>query len=190
MNHTRAVFLAWVLFSGLSFQVQAQPTLFDGYRIGSADVLTIHVWQQLELTRTVTVRPDGMITFPLLGDMHVVGMTPLELRDTLAGDLIEYVSIIPSEITVSVDAINSYTVSVLGEVNNPGRFSFQSQVTILDVLAEAGGFTAFAAPRRIVLLRQEANQVRRIPFDYRDVTRARGNNGQLIVLPGDIVIVP
>jgi len=188
--------LIWALLAGSIYlflvqaKVQAQVTLFDGYVIGSADVVSVHVWQQEELSRTMTVRPDGKITYPLLGDMHVVGMTPLELRNTLARELVDYVNVMDSEITVSVDEINSYTVSVLGEVNNPGRFSFQSQVTILDVLAEAGGFTAFATPRSIVLLRPEASEVRRIPFDYRDVTRRRGNSTPLMVLPGDIVIVP
>jgi len=190
MYRMKAVFCLWALLAGPGAPLQAQPTLFEDYRIGASDILSIQVWQQQELSMTVTVRPDGMITYPLLGDINVVGMTPLELRETLANDLLDYVSIIASEITVSIDAVNSYTVSVLGEVNSPGRFSFQSQVTILDVLAEAGGFTAFATPRRIVLLRQEADEVRRIPFDYRDVTRNRGDSKPLLIMPGDIVIVP
>lgn len=168
----------------------AQQSPFAEYRIGPSDVLSITVWQQEELSRTVAVRTDGFITYPLLGDIRVEGMTPNVLRDLIARELETYVNIMLSEVTVSVDEINSYTVSVLGEVNTPGRFRFQSQVTVLDVLAEAGGFTAFASTRKIMILRNEHGVQRRIPFDYRRVTRGRATPEELTVYPGDIVMVP
>ncbi|MEX0739705.1 MAG: polysaccharide biosynthesis/export family protein [Pseudohongiella sp.] len=168
----------------------AQQTTFSDYRIGPSDVLSITVWQQPELSRTVAVRTDGFITYPLLGDMAVAGMTPTELRDEIARDLEAYVNIMLSEITVAVDEINSYTVSVLGEVKTPGRFSFQSQVTVLDVLAEAGGFTPFADTRDVMILRIENGETRRIEFDYRRVIRGRSSPEELTVYPGDIIMVP
>lgn len=168
----------------------AQQTTFSDYRIGPSDVLSIAVWQQAELSRTVTVRTDGFITYPLLGDMAVSGMTPTELRDKIARDLEEYVNIMLSEVTVAVDEINSYTVSVLGEVKTPGRFSFQSQVTVLDVLAEAGGFTPFADTRDVMILRNENGATKRIEFDYRRVMRGRSTPQELTVYPGDIIMVP
>lgn len=174
----------------LSSFVSAQETPFTEYRIGPSDVLSITVWQQPELSRTVTVRPDGFITYPLLGDMHVATMTPLQLRDLVAENLADYVVIMLSEVTVSVDAINSYTVSVMGEVNSPGRFSFQNQVTVIDVLAEAGGFTAFASSGNIVILRKENGVTQRIPFDYRRVQRGRSTPEEMSVYPGDIIMVP
>lgn len=184
-------FLPILLFcASLSSTIAAQETPFTEYRIGPADVLSITVWQQPELSRTVTVRPDGFITYPLLGDMHVATMTPLQLRDLVAENLAEYVVIMLSEVTVSVDAINSYTVSVMGEVNSPGRFSFQNQVTVIDVLAEAGGFTAFASSGNIVILRKENGITQRIPFDYRRVQRGRSTPQEMSVYPGDIIMVP
>lgn len=168
----------------------AQETPFTEYRIGPADVLSITVWQQPELSRTVTVRPDGFITYPLLGDMAVASLTPLQLRDLVADRLEEYVVILLSEVTVNVDAINSYTVSVMGEVNSPGRFSFQTEVTVIDVLAEAGGFTAFASSSDIVILRKEDGVTQRIPFDYRRVARGRAALEDMTVFPGDIIMVP
>ncbi|MDP1930760.1 MAG: polysaccharide biosynthesis/export family protein [Gammaproteobacteria bacterium] len=174
----------------LSVVSTAQETPFTEYRIGPSDVLSITVWQQPELSRTVTVRPDGFITYPLLGDMQVASLTPVELRDLVAERLKEYVVIMISEVTVSVDAINSYTVSVMGEVNSPGRFSFQSQVTVIDVLAEAGGFTAFASNSRIIILRKANGVTQRIPFDYRRIERGRSTPEEMTVYPGDIIMVP
>ncbi|MDO9318364.1 MAG: polysaccharide biosynthesis/export family protein [Gammaproteobacteria bacterium] len=182
--------LAMMLAAVLSSASTAQETPFTEYHIGPADVLSITVWQQPELSRTVTVRPDGFITYPLLGDMAVASLTPLQLRDLVAESLKRYVVIMVSEVTVSVDAINSYTVSVMGEVNSPGRFSFQTQVTVIDVLAEAGGFTPFAASSKVVILRKENGVTQRIPFDYRRVERGRSTPEEMTVFPGDIIMVP
>lgn len=169
---------------------QAQQSPFSEYRIGPADVLSISVWQQADLSRVVAVRTDGFITYPLLGDLRVEGMTPAELRDLIALELEQYVNIMLSEVTVNVDEINSYTVSVLGEVKTPGRFSFQSQVTVLDVLAEAGGFTPFASSRDVTILRNENGVTKRIEFDYRRVMQGRSTPQQMTVYPGDIIMVP
>jgi polysaccharide export outer membrane protein len=179
--------LTIILSSAVSL---GQETPFTEYRIGPSDILSITVWQQPELSRTVTVRPDGVITYPLVGDMQVASLTPLELRDLIAESLEDYVVILLSEVTVSVDAINSYTVSVMGEVNSPGRFSFQSPVTVIDVLAEAGGFTAFASSSKVVILRTRNGVSQRIPFDYRRVEREKSASAEMVVFPGDIIIVP
>lgn len=182
-----ALLLPLVLLSGKSM---GQETPFTEYRIGPSDILSITVWQQPELSRTVTVRPDGVITYPLLGDIQVASLTPVELRDLIAESLKDYVVILLSEVTVSVDSINSYTVSVMGEVNSPGRFSFQSPVTVIDVLAEAGGFTAFAESSKVVILRKENGITQRIPFNYRRVERGRSTPDEMAVFPGDIIMVP
>jgi polysaccharide export outer membrane protein len=192
MRVVKAIFLPVLLLTIiLSSAVSlGQETPFTEYRIGPSDILSITVWQQPELSRTVTVRPDGVITYPLVGDMQVASLTPLELRDLIAESLEDYVVILLSEVTVSVDAINSYTVSVMGEVNSPGRFSFQSPVTVIDVLAEAGGFTAFASSSKVVILRTRNGVSQRIPFDYRRVEREKSASAEMVVFPGDIIIVP
>lgn len=163
---------------------------FQEYRIGNSDVLSILVWQQPEMTRKVTVRPDGMISFPLLGDLAVAGLTPLELRDVLVLGLREYLDTLPEEVSVVVEEIHSYTVSVLGEVNSPGQFDVKGPVTVLDVLAQAGGMTEFAASSKIQILRNERGNMRTIYFDYGDVLSSRQSAERMRILPGDIVLVP
>lgn len=160
------------------------------YTIGPSDVLSISVRNHQDMDSTVTVRPDGMITFPLLGEIYVVGNTPSALQTNIAESLSNYINIQPSEVSIVVDAVNSYSVSVLGEVKAPGRFNFQSQATVLDALAQAGGLTEFASDRNIVILRPDRDGVKRIPFNYRDVTRARADASQIYVFPGDTVLVP
>ena len=132
-------------FSGIS-QVPVME-----YTIGPSDVLSIGVRNHEDLTTTVTVRPDGMITFPLLGELYVVGQTPSALQSSLAESLKEYVNIQPREVSIVVDEVHSYTVSVLGEVRTPGRFNFQSQATVLDALAQAGGPDAGDGPEVAML---------------------------------------
>ena len=110
----------------------------DPYIIGPGDVLHIAVWKNTNLDRVVTVRPDGDISFPLLNDIHVVGMTPDKLRISIKSKLAKFM-VVP-EVSVVVQEVHSFVVSVLGEVKKPGRYEFQSDVTVLDVLAKADGF--------------------------------------------------
>ncbi len=188
INMFRAIGVG-VLFIWGSFAI-GQSSPYPNYRIGPSDLLSIQVWGQEELNRTVTVRPDGVITYPLVGDLQVEGMTTLELRNYIADVLVEYINVRDSEITVAVDEVNSYMVSIVGEVGLPGRYSFQSQVTVLDVLAEAGGFSAFARKNSVVILRSENGEMKRIPFDYRSMTRRNRTPVPTYVYPGDIIMVP
>lgn len=160
------------------------------YLIGPSDVLTISVWNRQDLNRTVTVRPDGRLSFSLIGDIYAVGLTPPELQQLMETSLSEYINIIPGEVSVVVDEVHSYKVSVLGEVRLPGRFEFQNQVSVLDALAEAGGLTEFASPSEIVIMRPYQGQTEKIPFDYRRMVRSRNNDDRVLVFPGDIIFVP
>jgi polysaccharide export outer membrane protein len=166
----------------------SMPTM--EYTIGPSDVLSIAVRNHDDMNATVTVRPDGMISFPLLDEIYVVGVTPAELQESMAESLREYINILPRELSVTVDEIHSYTVSVLGEVRAPGRFQFQSRATVLDALAMAGGLTEFASRRNILILRPHDEGVQRIRFNYQDVTRARESSTQMFLFPGDTVLVP
>ncbi len=173
-------------FSG---EMSGRPVM--EYTIGPSDVLTVNVRGHEDLNTTVTVRPDGMITFPLLGEVYVVGRTPAGLQNALAESLREYVNIMPREVSIVIDEVHSYAVSVLGEVRNPGRYQFQSQITVLDALAQAGGLTEFASRRDIQILRPGAEGMQRINFNYRDVMRAEANiSSQMYLYPGDTVLVP
>ena len=160
------------------------------YQIGPSDVLSVDIWNHEELNRTVTVRPDGMISYPLVGEVLVVGLTPAQLQDVMETALSEYINILPGEVSVLVDEVHSYKVSVLGRVNEPGRFEFQNQVTVLDALAQAGGLTDFASTSNILILRPGPEGVRRIYFDYEEVLQSEREDGRLFIFPGDVILVP
>ncbi len=165
----------------------AGPAL-EPYKIGPEDMLNITVWKNEAMSRVVAVRPDGMISLPLLDDVQAAGLTPLELRDVLAKRLAEY---IPNpEVSVIVGDVRSFKVSVLGEVAKPGRFELKSYTTILDVIAQAGGFTQFAARTRIVVLRPTGKTMTRIPFNYNKVVSPGGEEENFYLQPGDLVLVP
>ncbi|HEY7521654.1 MAG TPA: polysaccharide biosynthesis/export family protein [Methylomirabilota bacterium] len=167
-------------------KARVAPTL-EEYRIGPEDVLSISVWKNDPMSRVLPVRPDGMISLPLLDDVMAAGLTPTELRNLLAQKLAEYV---PSPaVTVIVNDVKSFKVSVIGEVVRPARYELKSRTSVLDVLALAGGFNQFAARTRIVVLRQEGDKKIRIPFNYNRVTN--GNDEENLYLrPNDIVLVP
>ena len=160
------------------------------YRIGPADVLSISIWNKDNMNRTVTVRPDGMITFPLLNEVHAAGLTPAQLAELLTTGLRDYMEILEGELTVVVDEVHSYTVSVLGEVREPGRYEFNNNATVLDALALAGGFTEFASTSKIQIIRTEPTGRRTIRFDYDDLVSAKRQSAEVGLYPGDIVMVP
>lgn len=160
------------------------------YRIGPADVLSISVWNHKEMNQAVTVRPDGQVSFALIGDIPAVGLTPLELQGALEKALGEYIAIIPGEVSVVVDAVHSYKVSVLGEVRLPGRFEFQNQASVLDALAEAGGLTEFASSSNILILRTNGGQMEKIRFDYQKLLKSENSEARVLIFPGDVILVP
>jgi polysaccharide export outer membrane protein len=160
----------------------------EPYRIGPEDMLAISVWKNEPMSRTVQVRPDGMISLPLIDDVLAAGLTPVQFRDVLAKRLAEF---IPNpEVSVIVTDVRSYKVSVLGEVVKPGRLELKSYTTVLDVLAQAGGFTQFATRSRIVILRPVGKTMKRIPFNYNKVVSSTGEEENVYLQPGDIVLVP
>jgi polysaccharide export outer membrane protein len=167
------------------------------YRIGPEDTLAIAVWQNEDLTRTVPVRPDGRISLPLVNDVQVAGLTPMEVRELLRERLAEYAP--DAEISVIVAEVNSFKVSVMGKVQRPDRYLLKGPTTVLDVLALAGGFQDFANEEKVVVLRPEpffvqgrqAGQTfRRIYVNYKKVIAAGGETENFTLEPGDIVVVP
>ena len=160
----------------------------DEYRIGAEDTLQISVWRNEAMSRTIPVRPDGMISLPLLNDVKAAGLTPSELRQILAAKLAEYMP--NPEVSVILTDLRSFKVSVIGEVRKPARYELKSWTTILDVLALAGGFTEFAARGRIVVLRPNGKTIKSIQFNYNKVVTAGGEQENFYLRPGDIVLVP
>ena len=160
----------------------------EEYRIAPEDVLQVSVWKNEMLSRTLPVRSDGMISLPLVNEVQAAGLTPMQLRDTLKARFGEY---LPNpEISVIVMEMNGYVVSVLGEVKTAGRYQFTNRITVLDVLARAGGITEFASPSQIFVLRPEKGAMTRIAFNYTKVIGSPGQHHNFFIQPGDIVVVP
>jgi polysaccharide biosynthesis/export protein len=159
-----------------------------GYVIGPEDVLQVSVWNNEAMSRTAPVRPDGKISLPLLNDVQAAGLTPMELRDELMRRLIEYMP--HPEVSVIVADVRSFKVSVIGQVPKPARYELKSAVTVMDVLAMAGGLTEFASPSRIVVIRSEGGKTTRMPFDYEKVRGGDTSQPNFRLRPGDIVLVP
>lgn len=194
-KHVLAVLLAMLMAACSNQPIQIGPVKCQGegceiqeYTIGSGDVLHISVWKDPGLDRTVTVRPDGMISYPLVNDMQATGLTPMQLQNKLTEKLKKYISM--PVVSVVVKEVHSFAVSVLGNVAKPGRYELNGEVTVLDVLAQAGGLNEFASPSGITVLRNENNTRVRIPFDYDQALSERGGQKVLYVHPGDVIIVP
>ena len=162
----------------------------DGYQIGPADILQVTVWKNENLSRTVTVRPDGMISLPLLNEVRAAGLSPMQLREVLARRLTQYIP--RPEVSVIVEKINSRTVSVLGDVNKPGRYEINNNSTVLDVIAQAEGFGDLASRSRVLIMRTQGSAKERtcISFSYDEAISAQRNGKGFFVEPGDVVIVP
>ena len=169
--------------------VSGQAAALVDYRIGPEDLLSIVVWKNDALSRAVTVRPDGKISLPLLNDVRAVGLTVMELREELTRQFGEFMP--TPEVSVVVEDVRSFKISVLGQVQRPGRYHVRSRTTVLDGLALAGGVTEGRVPKTIVVLRGEGAALRRIPFDYERMMTSTGEvpeNFELV--PNDILLVP
>jgi polysaccharide export outer membrane protein len=159
----------------------------NAFRIGPEDVLDVQVWKNEELSRVVPVRPDGMISLPLVNDIRAAGLTAVELRQEITQRLAEYV---PSpEVSVMVREVHSVKVAVIGAVRMPGHYEVKSAATVLELIARAQGLNEFADRGRIVVLRQNGNETERIPFNYRKVAEG-SEQDNFYVHPGDVIVVP
>lgn len=162
-------------------------TVSSQFILGAADVIHVSVWKNIELSQTVTVGPDGFVSLPLLGDVHVAGMTVNELGQKLAVRLNSYV--VNPQVTVSVVDIRSRQVYVLGQVSKPGGYPLIAPINVLQLIALAGGLSNYANRKEITILRAKPHGTQKIIFNYNHVVR--GDDKQNIDLqPGDTVIVP
>lgn len=166
----------------------AEPvTASSQFILGAADVIHIGVWKNADLTQTVTIGPDGFISVPLLGDVHVAGMTTNQLAQDLKTKLNSY--IVNAQVTVSILEIHSKQVFVTGHVGKPGGYPLVVPISVLQLIAQAGGLNPFANKKDIVILRGTGTQLQRLKFNYNNAVR--GDPRQNINLqPGDTVIVP
>jgi|ERR1700722_2245824 len=162
----------------------------DSFVIGNDDVLAINVWKEPDISsRSVTVRSDGKISLPLAGEIQAAGRTPLKLEQEIASRLQNFIS--QPEVSVMVQQINSQKFNVLGLVMHPGTFVIANSPTVLDAIAQAGGFRDFAKQKSIYVLRQNADGTEtRLPFNYKDVIKGKNLAQNVKIQPRDTIIVP
>ena|SRR5579863_2882447 len=159
------------------------------YIIGDDDVLSINVWKEAEVSRTVPVRSDGKISLPLAGEVQASGQTPLQLEKLLAAKLQSFIS--EPEVTVIVTEIKSQKFNILGMVNKAGTFPLTSSLTVLDAVALAGGFRDFAKQKSIYVLRKNPDGGEsRLPFNYKEVIKGKNMAQNIRLQPGDTIVVP
>ena len=156
------------------------------YIIGVEDELQISVWREPELSTTVVVRPDGMITLPLINDVKAVGLKTEDLQNVLMEKLKNFVN--EPQVTVIVRSIRSRKVYLVGEVGHQGTFPLNGDMTALELLAAAGGVGPFAKADSIYILREQNGKKIRIPFHYKKAVAGKSEN--VTLQPGDLVVVP
>lgn len=160
-----------------------------GYVIGPGDILSITVWKEADLSRTVAVRPDGRISLPMLGELTASGHTGLELQRFIEVKLRTYVR--NPQVNVSIEQIKSRTFNVLGKVSKAGSFELTKPTRVLDAIAMAGGFLEFAHVTKIyVLRRSEEGSQSMIRFNYKRVIKGQDEAMNIALQPGDTVVVP
>ncbi len=158
------------------------------YEIGAEDQLNISVWNEPNITRTVPVRPDGKISLPLINDVQAAGLTPMQLATSITEKLKKFLS--DPQVTVIVSGINSRRYYIVGEMNRAGAFPLLPNMTVLQALSSAGGFTQFAKLKSIYVLRIVDGKSIKYPFNYKDVIKGIHVEQNIILKPGDTIVVP
>jgi polysaccharide export outer membrane protein len=156
--------------------------------VGDSDVIRVNVWKEPEVSQTVVVRTDGNISLPLINEVKVSGMTPLQIQDMVAEKLKGFLN--NPQVTVTVMEIHSKRAFITGEVARPGTYSLNAQTTVLQLIAQAGGFTPFAKKDSIVVLRTEDGRQSRLKFKYKEVVQGKKTEQNIALHPGDTVVVP
>lgn len=186
---TKRIFILLIalLFVSLPLTIRADEKTQD-YIIGPGDVLDISVWKDETLTRSVIVLPDGKISFPLIGEVLARGKTVAVLKKEIEKRLTTYVP----DVTLSLEVkqVNSMLIYVIGRVNNPGRFLLNVNANVLQALAMAGGLTPYAKRDKIKIFRPEGDKTNIFPFNYDNVVDGKGLEQNIILLRGDVIVVP
>ena len=161
----------------------------DSFVIGNDDLLSINVWKEPDLSRSIPVRSDGRISLPLVGEVRAAGQTPLKLEQDIANKLQPYLE--DPDVTVMVQQINSQKFNILGKVVKPGSYPLTNSATVLDAIAVAGGCRDFAKEGSIYILRQNLDgSESRLPFNYKDVIKGRNTAQNIRLQPRDTIVVP
>jgi polysaccharide export outer membrane protein len=195
MNHPRstiavlAVCLAACGTAPPHYDFDAERRITSAYAVGPGDVLQVRAWKNDALSQRVTVRPDGYVTLPLIGEVMAGGRGVREIGAEIAARAAAFYTEAPV-VAVEVAELHSYRVYVLGEVARPGQFTPSGPIDVLQAIALAGGFTRFAAPDETVIVRRDERGERRIPFVYREVVNKGDLRENLPLRTDDVLVVP
>ena len=201
-HHRRTAAIAMVaaiLLSGCAETLREQPSVAEledtalqasqEYVIGPRDELSIRVWQEPDLAADVEVRLDGKISFPLLDDVQAAGLTAVELKGVISERLAEYIT--APHVTVIVRSIRSKVVYLLGEIQREGAVPYQPDMRVVDAISMAGGFNPFSGKDRVKIIRRtEEGTAQEFLFDYDAYVRGKSLDQNILLLPGDRIIVP
>jgi polysaccharide export outer membrane protein len=160
----------------------------DKYLLGPEDALEISVWKEPDLTKQLVVRPDGKISYPLIGEVQAAGLTVKQLQAAISKRLTKYVT--DAHVTVILLKAQNYEVYVTGKVNRPGNFMIGRPINVMQAIAMAGGLTPFASPGSIMVLRTTDGKEEVFPFNYKEVAQGEFLEQNRTLLPGDVVVVP
>lgn len=169
---------------GAQQAASADPT----YTIGAEDVINIAVWKEPDFSATVPVRPDGKVSLALIGDVQAAGKTPTQLADDLTVLLKKYIE--EPRVTVMVTTMNSRRAFLLGEVTRPGPIVMTPAMTVLQAIAAGGGPTAYANKKKMYILRTENGQQNKLPFNYDQAIKGTSPEQNIVLKPGDTIVVP
>ncbi|MFH1935294.1 MAG: polysaccharide biosynthesis/export family protein [Pseudomonadota bacterium] len=177
-----SVFLLLVIANAVALAAEST------YQIGPGDVLEISVWKDESLTRQLVVPPDGIMSFPLIGDLDVKYMTVTDVRKAITKKLSEYVpDATVSVILLKLDSLRAY---VIGKVHNPGQFAITMETSVMQILSMAGGINPFADGNKILILRQINTKTVKIPFNHDQVMKGESLQQNILIQRGDVVVVP
>jgi polysaccharide export outer membrane protein len=174
--------------STTSTEAAGAPALPTGYVIGAEDVLSIVFWKDADMSAQVVVRPDGKISLPLLNDIQVAGSTPEQLRAQLIKAASKYIE--DPNATVVVKEIHSRKVFITGNVAKPGTFPLAGDMNVVQLIALAGGLLEYADAKNIVVMRTDGGRAQSLKFNYKDVIKQKNVQQNVLLKPGDTVVVP
>ena len=170
-----------------SASVPPPPTSSTRYIISPDDTISVTVWREPGLSGSFPVRPDGMISLALVGDLQASGFTPMHLSEDIALRLKKFVN--DPSVTVTVLGVHVKEIFLLGEILHVGALPLTADMTPLQAISAAGGLSPFAKAKRIYILRTEQGRQRKIPFDYKKAIKD-GNQQGVTLSPGDTIVVP
>jgi polysaccharide biosynthesis/export protein len=180
------ILLGLVVSTGPAF-AQA-PVQDSSYKIGPNDILNIFVWKEADLTRDVTVMPDGKITYPLIGEITAQGQTASELKKAITDKLQNFVT--APEVTVIVRESRSQVIYTVGKLTRPGPYPLAPGMTVMQALSAAGGFTEWADTKNIIIVRREGGKETQLRFNYKEFTSGEKLEQNILLKPGDTIVVP